>query len=292
MIETIAYLGPAGTFTQEASRILFPDPQAELVPYQTIPDVFTSIEQGISDLGVVPVENAIEGSVNSTVDWLIHHVEIPIVGELTYPITQCLMVHPRQAGCQSTEYQRVLSHPQAIAQCQMYLREKYPRAEWVYTDSTAQAAQMLRQHPEEPWLAIGTQRAAKSEDLHILQAAIQDHENNFTRFIAIGHKTTRLKKGSERYKTSLKITLPEDYPGALYQVLATFSWRKINLSYIESRPTKTGLGNYFFMIDAEISADHVLMKGVLAEIEALGCSVRVLGSYPCFYKEMNKTIEL
>lgn len=291
MIETIAYLGPAGTFTQEASQILFPGPQAELVPYPTIPDVFTSIEQGVSDLGVVPVENAIEGSVNSTVDWLIHHAEIPIVGELTYPITQCLMVHPSQIGCPSTKYKRVLSHPQAIAQCQLYLREKYPQAEWVYTDSTAQAAQMLRQHPEEPWLAIGTQQAAKSVNLHVLQAAIQDHDNNFTRFIAVGHKTAHLKQGSERYKTSLKIILPEDYPGALYQVLATFSWRKINLSYIESRPTKTGLGNYLFMIDAEIPADHVLMKGVLAEIEALDCSVRVLGSYPCFHKEMSKTIE-
>lgn len=285
MIETIAYLGPVGTFSQEASKMLFSHPKVEFVPYPTIPDVFTSVEQGVSDIGVVPVENAIEGSVNSTIDWLIHHVDVPIVGELIYPIKQCLLVHPEQAGVPATAYQKVLSHPQAIAQCQLFLRKHYPHAEWVYTDSTAQAAKMLKEHPTEPWLAIGSAQVANAEQLYLLTESIQDHDNNFTRFLAVGRQSAYLRQDSTQYKTSVKVTLPEDYPGALYQVLATFSWRKINLSYIESRPTKTGLGNYYFVIDAEISADHVLMKGALAEIKALGCSVRVLGSYPCYHKE-------
>lgn len=292
MIETVAYLGPVGTFTQEATRLLFSNPRTELIPYPTIPDVLVSVKQGVSDYGVVPVENAIEGSVNSTMDWLIHHIDRPIVGELTYPITQCLMVHPNQASRSSDHYEQILSHPQAIAQCQLFIREKYPKAKLVYTDSTAKAAQMLREHPQAPWLAIGTEQAAKNHQLHVLQEEIQDHENNYTRFIAIGNRPFPSTKKSTHYKSSLQITLPEDYPGALHQVLATFAWRKINLTRIESRPTKTGLGNYFFIIDAEISADHVLMKGALAEIEALGCSVRLLGSYPCYRKEPSKKIEL
>lgn len=292
MIETIAYLGPVGTFSEEATRTLFPHPKTELVPYPTIPDVFTSVEQGVSDLGVVPVENAIEGSVNATVDWLANHVDIPIVGELTYPVVQCLMIHPNQAERSRTEYIKVLSHPQAIAQCQQFLREKYPHAEWVYTDSTAQAAQILQEHPEEAWLAVGPKQAAKVHQLHILDPQIQDHNNNFTRFFAIGRDSTQIESQPIGYKTSLKVTLSQDFSGALHQVLAAFAWRKINLSYIMSRPTKTGLGNYFFVIDAEISADHVLMKGALAEIKALGCTVKVLGSYPCYRKETSQTIEL
>lgn len=291
MIETIAYLGPVGTFSQEATQLLFSNPKAEFVPYPTIPDVLISVEQGISDYGVVPVENTIEGSVNSTIDWLIHRIDSPIVGELIYPITQCLMVHPNQV--EQADFKQVLSHPQAIAQCQMYLREKYPRTKLVYTDSTAKAAQAVKEHPYEAWLAIGTQQAAKNHGLHVLQTDIQDHENNFTRFIAIGKRPIPSSDEKElRYKSSIQVTLPSDYPGALHQVLATFAWRKINLSRIESRPTKTGLGNYYFIIDAEISADHVLMKSTLAELKALGCSVRLLGSYPCYRKEPSKKIEL
>lgn len=288
MIETIAYLGPVGTFTQEAAQLLFSNPKAEFVPYPTIPDVLISVEQGVSDYGVVPVENTIEGSVNSTLDWLIHRIDSPIVGELIYPISQCLMVHPSQADQPAGAFKQVLSHPQAIAQCQMFLREKYPQIKFVYTDSTAKAAQMLNENPQEAWLAIATESAAKNHQLHILQTDIQDHDNNFTRFIAIGERPVVSSGKVVRYKSSIQVTLPSDYPGALHQVLATFAWRKINLSRIESRPTKTGLGNYYFIIDAEIAADHVLMKGTLAELKALGCSVRLLGSYPCYRKEPSK----
>lgn len=290
MIETIAYLGPVGTFTQEATQFLFSNPKAELVPYPTIPDVLISIEQGISDYGVVPVENTIEGSVNITIDWLIHHVNHPIVGELIYPIKQCLLVHPNHADRPSSDFQQVLSHPQAIAQCQMFLHQRFPQAKLVYTDSTAQAAETLSQRPHEPLLAIGTEQAAKRHRLHVLQTEIQDHENNFTRFIVVGKRPVVLPQKELRHKSCIQVTLPSDYPGALHQVLAVFAWRKINLSRIESRPTKTGLGNYFFIIDAEISAEHVLMKGALAELEALGCTVRLLGSYPCYQKELSKKV--
>jgi len=292
MIETIAYLGPVGTFTQEATQFLFSDPKAEFVPYPTIPDVFISVEQGVSDYGVLPVENTIEGSVNTTIDWLIHHVDHPIVAELVYPIKQCLLVHANHMDRPASDFKQVLSHPQAIAQCQMFLHKRFPQAKLVYTDSTAQAAETLNKRPHEPLLAIGTEQAAKKHQLHVLETDIQDHENNFTRFIVIGKRPLKLKQKKLQDKSSIQVTLSSDYPGALHQVLAVFAWRKINLSRIESRPTKTGLGNYFFIIDAEISAEHVLMKGAIAELEALGCSVRLLGSYPCYQKELSKKVEL
>lgn len=292
MIETIAYLGPDGTFTQEATQFLFTNPKAELVPYPTIPDVFLSIEQGISDYGVVPVENTIEGSVNVTIDWLIHHVEQPIVGELIYPIKQCLLVHPKHADRPASDFKQVLSHPQAIAQCQMFLHQRFPKAKLVNMDSTAKAAETLSKRIDQPLLAIGPEQAAKKHGLHIMQTDIQDHENNYTRFIVVGKKPVVFSHKELGYKSSIQVTLASDFPGALHQVLAVFAWRKINLTRIESRPTKTGLGNYFFIIDAEISADHVLMKGALAELEALGCSVRLLGSYPCYVKKLSKKVEL
>lgn len=290
MIETVAYLGPQGTFTHEAALTLFPEPTVELVAYSSIPDVLTAVNRGISDIAVVPVENAIEGSVNSTLDWLVHHVDVPILGELVYPIRHCLLAHPAQAGRHKQEFTRILSHPQAIAQCQLHLRKEFSQAELFYTDSTAQAAKMIASHPHEPWLAIGTERAGKFNQLHLLQKEIQDHPNNFTRFIAVGKQKKVWHTTPSLFKTSLQITLPSDYPGALYQVLAAFSWRKINLCHIESRPTKTGLGNYFFLIDTELPEDHVLMQGAIAEIEALGCQVRLLGSYPCYHKNSIRSL--
>ena len=189
------------------------------------------------------VENTIEGSVNSTIDWLIHRIDSPIVGELIYPITQCLVVHPNHADYPASDFKQVLSHPQAIAQCQMFLRDKYPQARLVYTDSTAKAAQLLQEHSHEAWLAIGTQQAAKKHGLHVLKTDIQDHENNFTRFIAIGKRPISFRDQKElRYKSTILVTLPSDYPGALHQVLATFAWRKINLSRIGRAQRKQGWG--------------------------------------------------
>jgi prephenate dehydratase len=187
------------------------------------------------------------------------------------------------------EFVKIVSHPQAIAQCQFTLRNQFPNAELRFADSTAQAARLIKENSDEIWLAIGTRRAAELNGLAVLQENIQDHPNNLTRFLALGRKPKKqCKDAAAPCKTSLQVTLPSDYPGALYQVLAAFSWRKINLCRIESRPTKTGLGNYYFLIDAELPADHLLMKGALSEVEALGCQVRVLGSFPCYYKEWGK----
>jgi len=281
MNTSIAYLGPPGTFTHEAAVRLFPDAKERLVSYSTIPDVLLAVREEETDYAVVPVENAIEGSVNSTLDWLIHHVHVPIVAEWVHPISHCLLVHPAHADQEDEAFTRIISHPQAIAQCQIHLKKRFPQAVFQFADSTAQAAKLLLEQQGEPWLAVGTEKAAQIHQLWVKEKNIQDHPNNYTRFLAIGRKPYE-NLTSARTKTSLQVTLPSDYPGALYQVLAAFSWRKINLCHIESRPTKTGLGNYFFIIDAELPVEHVLMRGAIQEVEALGCQVRVLGSFPCF----------
>jgi prephenate dehydratase len=285
MSVTIAYLGPPGTFTHEAAQQLFSESSLVFKDYSSIPDVLSAAEQEESFFAVVPVENAIEGAVHSTWDWLVHHVHLPIRGELAYPIVHNLLVHPKNAGRDWRFFTEVWSHPQALAQCRLFLRETLPHATWRQAESTARAAEMVKSHPDLPRLAIGTKNAAKRNGLVVLKQAIHDYANNFTRFVVAGKRQWMWRQAPCGWKTSLQVTLPSDYPGALYQVLAAFSWRKINLCHIESRPTKTGLGNYYFLIDAELPADHVLMRGAIEEVGALGCTVRVLGSYPCFRVE-------
>src|SRR5690606_22685306 len=283
MKKTVAYLGPAGTFTHEATRAFFPADDVKLAGYPSIPDVWDAVDAGQCDYGVVPVENAIEGSVVLTLDWLNHQVDVLIVGELVYPIAQCLLVHPLQAERNAGEWTRVVSHPQAVAQCRLYLRKHLPGAEVSFAESTAEAARQVKSRPDKAWMAIGTRTAGELYGLHVLEEDVQDHPNNFTRFIAVGKKP--LPDGHREpdlHKTSLLVTLPSAYPGALHQVLSAFAWRQLNLCRIESRPTKKGLGSYHFFIDVEKDWDPVLMAGAVAEIEALGCHVRRLGSFPCY----------
>lgn len=290
MEKRIAYLGPVGTFTYIAATTMFSgEENVELIPFPTIPDCLQAVEEDQADCAVVPVENAIEGSVNSTIDWIIHRVDLPIRAELVYPITQCIMGYPLQERRPKHEIERIYSHPQGIAQCQLTLREMYPYAEHKITESTAQAAELISNHPEKPWLAVGPKAAAERYQLSIIKEHAEDHSNNVSRFIAVSREEC-LSDASASYKTSLQVTLPSDYPGALYQVLAAFSWRKVNLTHIESRPTKTGLGNYFFWIDAQLPVEHVLMQGAINEIEALGCQVRVLGSFPCYFKKVGEKL--
>ena len=278
MGKKVAFLGPQGTFTEEAARYLFTE-QDYYIPFGSIPDVLDAVERSETDYAIVPLENSIEGSVNLTLDWLIHEIHLPILTELILPINQHLLA---KGGKRKETIKKIFSHPQAVAQCRNYLRNELKDAEIVYTNSTAEAAQIISEHPDEPWVAIGTKLAKEIYQLEFIQEHIQDYNNNFTRFIMVGEQSPFFLEG-DLYKTMVLITLPKDYPGALHQVLSTFAWRKINLSRIESRPTKTGLGNYYFIIDIEQKVDPILLSGAFAEIEALGCQVRELGSYPYYY---------
>lgn len=279
----IAYLGPKGTFTEVAAKAVFPI--GERVPYLSIPDCMDGVSNEDVEFAVVPIENAIEGSVNLTLDYLIHNEKkLMINGEIIVPIEQHLLIHEKYVN-DWTNVKKVYSHPHAIAQCHQFLRAVLPHAQFEYMNSTGSAAEYVANHLDEPIAAIGNHLAAKEYNLEVAQNKIHDYENNHTRFVILkkqGNISPQLSSLYTGDKTTLMVTLPADYPGALHHVLSAFAWRKLNLSKIESRPMKTGLGNYFFVIDIDMKMDDVLIPGAIAELEALKCQVNLLGSYPCF----------
>ncbi|PZD94139.1 prephenate dehydratase [Paenibacillus sambharensis] len=280
---------PEGSTSDDAARYLFQGAEASFAYHKLIADVFLSTDGGSTDYSVIPIENTIEGSVSLHSDWMVHEVDLPIQAEWVYPSVQNLIGRSSEccSGDGKTDYSRivkVMSHPVAMAQCTGFLRRHLPHAEWENVSSTTEAVRLVKENPGAGWAAIGTKSGAELHGLDVLEERVTDHNNNFTRFWLIGRRPFEARS-SEHYKTSILVTLPEDFPGALHQVLSAFSWRKINLSRIESRPTKKKLGNYYFFIDIAMSLDTVLLAAAIEEIEALGCQVRVLGSYPTFAYE-------
>ncbi|WP_010651034.1 prephenate dehydratase [Oceanobacillus massiliensis] len=278
---TIGYLGPKGTFTKLAVDTAFN--REEKQSFKTIPECIDAVDKGIIDIGVVPLENAIEGTVQLTVDYLVHQVRLPIAAEIVVPIQQHLLVREDFIG-ELSDIMEVHSHSHAIAQCHQYIHQNLPNANTIYTTSTGKAAEFVSES-NEPIAAIGNKLAASEYGLRILQENIHDYPNNHTRFLALtkNKDLVQINHPIQTEKTTLLITLPSDQSGALHQILSAFAWRKMNLSKIESRPTKTGLGNYFFMIDVNQQYDDVLFPGVQAELEALGCKVTILGTYPVYH---------
>ncbi len=285
----IGYLGPRGTFTKLAVDVAFNGDNK--IPFRTIPQIIDAVDQGDIDIGVIPIENAIEGTVHLAIDYLVHQVRLPIVAEIVVPIQQNLLVHPDYTGGLET-IEEVHSHRHAIAQCQQYLHKKLPEAEIHYTNSTGSAAEMVSKALR-PIAAIGNILAAKEFGLHILEENIHDYPNNHTRFFVLAKEPAEVTINHEKdlEKTTLLVTLPEDRAGVLHQVLSAFAWRKMNLSKIESRPMKTGLGNYFFIIDVDELYDDALFEGVQGELKALNCGVTILGTYPVYHLNVNEIKE-
>ncbi len=285
MSHTIAFLGPKATFTDLAVSRLFPNEMK--IPMTTIPACLDAVQEGKASIALVPIENALEGSVNITIDYLIHEVQLPVKGEVTIPISQHFMVH-RDHATPDFKPEIIYSHPHAIAQCHKFLHREWKGIPCEEVTSTAAAAKLVHDEPGRNIAAIANEAAAEEYGLTIIRENIHDYSYNHTKFIVVsneeidfqGHLT--IEHG---WKTTLMVTLPSDYTGALHQVLSAFAWRKLNLSKIESRPMKTGLGNYFFIIDVEMALDEVLIPGAISELEALGCTVSVLGSYPSFVVE-------
>lgn len=275
---------PKGTVSDEAVRYLFRGRDVEPVYCKTISQVFQAADSGQTDWAAIPIENTIDGSVNLHMDWLVHEVDLPIRAEWVYPSIQNLIGRMDELSDGSGSWDpakiaKVISHPVAMAQCHQFLRSRLPHAELETVPSTSQAVQMVKETSEKGWAAIGTVLAAEDFGLDVLESGVTDHDNNFTRFLLVG-RTPFVEEPSAAERTTVLITLPEDYPGALHQVLSAFAWRRINLSRIESRPTKKKLGSYYFYIDIELSLNTVLLPAAIQEIEAIGCQVRILGSYP------------
>lgn len=277
---------PQGSTSDEAAQYLFGGAEVDYCYYKPIADVFLSTSGGKTDYSVIPIENTIEGSVSLHVDWLVHEVELPIQAEWVYPSLQNLIGYGSEllgqdGSLNGERIVKVLSHPVALAQCSQFLRAYLPHAELEQVSSTVEAVRLVKENPGAGWAAIGTRAGAGLHGLDIVRTSVTDHSNNYTRFLLVGQRPFEVRT-SDRRKTSILVSLNEDYPGALHQVLSAFSWRRINLSKIESRPTKKQLGNYYFYIDIEMSSDAVLLQSAFSEIEAIGHQIRILGSYPSF----------
>lgn len=274
----VAFLGPEASFTNLASKTIFPNEW--LLPYGSIPECIEAVMTDKVDYAVVPIENALEGSVPLTVDYLYHEANLFVTAEVLSEIKQHLLVHKQNID-RWNEVTEIFSHPHALAQCHKFLYYTFSKAELVPYSSTAAAAKMVAENPDKCIAAIGNETAAETYDLKIVSRNIHDFHFNHTRFFVLSKDNHRIQLNDEEQspKTTLMLTLPVDVSGALHQVLSVFAWRKLNLSKIESRPLKTGLGDYFFIMDILADENIPMMKGAMEELKALGCEVKSLGTY-------------
>jgi prephenate dehydratase len=273
----IAYLGPAGTFTEDALREARPKGGFEPLRTATVHDAILAVERGEAERALVPFENSIEGSVRSTLDALAFEAGgVEIVGEHDYTVRAHLIAREE---LDRGRIGAVFSHPQPLAQCARYLREQLPGAELRSTSSTAEAVRLVCESAE-PWAAIGARAAAERYGGVVLAEGIEDEATNVTRFVWIAPAGTGAQGGGP-WKTSLVFSeLGEDHPGALVDALREFSTRDVNLTRIESRPLRLGLGRYMFFCDLEGSLAEAAVAEAIEALRGKAESVRVLGSYP------------
>jgi prephenate dehydratase len=275
----VGYLGPPGTFAEEALlELTGPASDLEAVAFPSVVDCFRAVRESEVPEVLVPIENSIEGSVNQTLDQLVAgDVALRIRAEVVHPVRHHLIARTPLAPADLT---RVLSHPHATAQCQHWLRAHAPGAEIVAANSTADAVRTVS-GADEPWAAIGTLRAADLYGCQVIAQDIEDTEDNSTRFVLLGREPAPAV-GPGRFRTSIVCALERDRPGALLAILQEFAMRAVNLSKLESRPTKTGLGRYLFYIDIEGSRERDLpVDAAITAIEEQGVArVTFLGSYP------------
>ncbi len=288
----IAYLGPQGTFSEEAVEIYrasldsgrygaFTTGSAhELVQCTSNAEVISTVAGGQADEGVVAIENSIEGPVNVTLDMLAWDVDLHIKGEVLVPIIQNLLVRYETAeagtGAGVRAITKILSHPQAVGQCAAFLNRHFPSIPVQYASSTALAAHMVADS-RESWAAIASTRAAAQCGLTVLLPSIQDKDNNVTRFVALSRDKDGPNTG--KCKTSI-VFATEHVPGSLYRALGVLNLWDLNLTKIESRPAKNQLGNYIFFVDIEGHREDENIRDALTMLKKKTFYFKMLGSYP------------
>jgi prephenate dehydratase len=273
----IAYLGPAGTFTEDALREAAPTGAFEPLRTPTVHDAIVAVERGEAERAFVPFENSTEGSVRSTLDTLAFETErATIVGEHDFAVHAHLLA---REGVALEDVAAVLSHPQPLAQCAGFLREQLPGIERRSVSSTAEAARMVGESIR-PWAAIGARSAGELYGCVVLREGIEDRPDNVTRFVWIAPAGESPPAGTAARTSLVFSELGEDHPGALVEALQEFSSRAINLSRIESRPARQGLGRYMFFCDLEGSLEDAAVAAAIAALRTKAESVRILGSYP------------
>jgi prephenate dehydratase len=271
-----AYLGPAGTYSEEALRASAPR-DIEEIPYPTIYDAVMAVHDGTVDMAIVPIENALEGSVAVTLDTLAFEVgDVRIAAEVVHPIHHCAIA---AAELSLARVERVVSHPQATAQCARFLREQLPAAEHVSAPSTADAVLSVCESADGRSVALGSRLAAELYDCHVVAENVEDHPDNVTRFVWLA-RVEAVREPGERAKTSIVFWGGGDQsPGWLVDLLGELSSRGVNLTRIESRPRRTGLGHYMFFADLEGAAGLPPVSEALDALAGHVEELRVLGSY-------------
>ncbi|MDQ6835389.1 MAG: prephenate dehydratase [Actinomycetota bacterium] len=281
----VGYFGPEGTFTQEALIVASRGAALEQVPLPTIYDTVMAVHHGSVQRALVPIENSLEGSVNATLDALAMETEqVRILGEVVHPIRHCLIA---RTELELDQIEAVVSHPQASAQCARFIRTRLPGARVLAGSSTAEAVRLVAAE-DAPWAALGNRVAAERYGCHVLRAGVEDVADNETRFVYLGPAGAPPGGPGNRaaaplgpWKTAIVFWgIGSEAPGWLVSCLSEFADRGVNLTRIESRPRKQGLGRYMFFADVEgrDTEPHVTaaLSGLTSHVEVL----RVLGSFP------------
>jgi prephenate dehydratase len=272
---TIGFLGPPGTFTEEA---LLAEPGlagSDLVPFPTIGEVLTAVDVGEVGAGFVPIENSIEGTVPVTLDHLVFESELLIQGESVLDIHLHLLAPP---GTRVEDIRRVVSFPHASAQCRRFIRDVLAGAEVVASNSTAEAARLVGKERTTGTAAIAPMLAGRLYGLEAIAERIEDFGENQTRFLLVAPDGVPAPTGHDR--TSIVCFQHADRPGSLHEILSHFSARSLNLTKIESRPTKQGLGDYCFVIDLEGHVTDEVVGDCMKELHMVLAALKFLGSYP------------
>ena len=265
---TIAFQGEPGAYSEAAAQLFAP--ASDVMPCRSFEDVFAAVASGRASRGILPMENSIGGSIHRNYDLLVEH-ELPIVGEVELPVDHCLLARP---GTRVTDIKTVYSHPQALAQCEEYLRS-LGAVEITAVYDTAGGAKMVAERGEADAAAIASRRAAEVFGLEVLADAVQDYASNLTRFVIISRSTETV---ADANKTSLVFAL-KSTPGALFRTLSCFALRDINLTKLESRPIRGRPWEYMFYVDVGISREALAYRRAVTQLGEFAQWVRTLGSY-------------
>jgi prephenate dehydratase len=265
----VGYLGPEGSFSHEAVSTM---DAIEAIACDSLSDLLAAVADGTLDQGLVPLENAIEGTVSATIDGLVFDHDLVIEREIVIPIRLHLLT---RRGATLGDVKVVRSYVHALAQCRTYLHTLGVTVE--QTASTSQAAREVADS-DEPWAAVASSLAARLFGLDVLASDIEDHPDNATRFVVVGREVVATPTGHDR--TTIVCFQDADRPGSLYGILGRFAARDINLTKLESRPTKRGLGDYCFVIEFEGHVADDVVADCLADLQAHLTRVKFLGSYP------------
>ena len=271
----LGFLGPCGTFSEEAALIYSRTRGRQLRECTTITEVMEGVANGALEEGIVPLENSLEGSIAVTLDLLAGKDGIFIREEIVCPVRQCLLA---STGASLDRIKRVYSHPHGLGQCRGFLERKLPAAELCPMESTAAAARLVSGKADSA--AVAPRRAAAMFNLQVLVENIEDNGENATRFVIVARRD---HPPTGKDKTSLVLAIP-DGPGSLYHILGYFARRKVNLTRIESRPARRSLGDWLFFIDCEGHRSDPELVRLWKELEPEVASFKLLGSYPRYEK--------